>query len=190
MTEQFLGWFKSVDFPGFTALGILVFLVLIVALVAGRKAGSRRSWQRLVRVIDGEIKTEKKIRTLTGRYHGHPVIARVSDGAGEAPAPFFVVVPAGPGGQDWEIAHRSEKLLGPETWRAFSKDPALHERLEGARIPERLQGWPKSTTIRYEARRGTLSLGEDLSKTSAEHFRAQLDVLEAMLEVNREMNAA
>ena len=70
----------------------------------------------------------------------------------------------------------------------LQQDPALHDRLEEARIPERLQGWPRSTTIRYEARRGTLSLGEDFSAPSPEHFRAQLDVLEAMRDINREMN--
>lgn len=188
MTEQLLGWIKSNYFPWGIALGILVFLVLMIALVLGRKARSRRAWKRLVQVIDGQIKSERRIRTLTGQYRGHPVIARVPEVAGGVPAPFFIVVPAGPGGQDWEIAYRSEKLLGPETWRAFSKDPALHDWLEGARIPERLQGWPKSTIIRYEARRGSLCLGEDFSAPSAEHFRAQLDVLEAMLEVNREMN--
>lgn len=193
MLEQLLSWFnsvywsRSVYFPGFVVLGVVV---LGLAFARGRKAGARMGWKSLVRVIDGEMKLEKKLRTLTGKYRGHPVMARISEPGSATPQAFYIVVPAGPGGQDWEIAHRSEKLLGPETWRAFSKDPALHDRLEGARIPERLQGWPRSTTIRYEARRGTLSLGEDFSTPSAGHFRAQLDVLEVMLDVNREMNGA
>lgn len=186
MAEQLSGWFKSVYFLEVLALGVLA---LSVSVLTGRKARLQRAWKRLVRVIDGEIKTEKKISTLNGKYHGLPVFARVSVQAAETPPSVYIVVPAGPGGQDWEIAHRSEKLLGPETWRAFSKDPALHDRLEGARVPERLQGWPTSTTVRYEARRGVLSLEEEFTAPSAEHFRAQLDALETMRKVNREMNA-
>lgn len=191
MAEQVFHWFSSFNwfkpdyFPGFIALGVLI---LGLAFASGRRAGGRRGWKSLVRVIDGEMKTEKKVRTLTGKYRGHTVIAQILNQGTETPQACYVVVPAGPGGQDWEISHRSEKLLGREAWRAFSKDPALHDRLEEARIPERLQGWPRSTTIRYEARRGTLSLGEDFSAPSPEHFRAQLDVLEAMRDVNREMN--
>lgn len=178
-------WFKSVYSPGFVVLGVVV---LGLAFASGRRAGSRKGWKSLVHVIDGEMKTDKKVRTLTGKYRGHSVFAQISGPGAKTLQPFYLVVPAGPGGQDWEIAHRSEKLLGPEAWRAFSKDPALHDRLEDARIPALLQGWPRSTTIRYEAQRGMLSLGEDVSTPSPEHFRAQLDALEAMLDVNREMN--
>ncbi len=172
-----------------SGVGLLFIVVLVIAFTRGRKAGYRRAWKPLVRVVDGVVQTDKTDSTLTGEYRGHAILARISNGSAQGAITFHIVTPAGPGGRDWEIAHRSEKLLGPETWRAFTQDPALQQRIESARVPERFQGWPKSTTVSYDSRRGTLSLSEEGAAPSGDHFRAQLEVLEAMLEVNREMNA-
>ncbi len=179
------GWLGSTYVLG--PLG-LVSLLLLVALVRRRRSIYSKTCKKLGPVVGGKIQHDKTAGTLTGEYRGHPVVARFPRELAQASNTFHVTIPAGPGGRDWEIAHRSEKLLGPESWRAFTKDPALQSRLEAARVPERFQGWPRSTVVVYDARRGTLSLAEQFSAPSADHFRAQLDVLEAMLQVNRDLN--
>ncbi len=185
MTQLLLGWLNT----DYVLAGLALFIVIVgIVFPRGREAGYRRAWKRLVPVIGGNVQTDKNISTLTGEYRGRPIFARISAGGALTAHSFCIVTPAGPGGRDWEIAHRSERLLGPETWRAFTKDPALQSRLQAARVPERFRGWPASTTVSYDARRGTLSLTEAASPPTVGHFRAQLDVLQAMLEVNREMN--
>ncbi len=185
MTDQIPGFLKTIYVIGCFA----VFLLLVAAiLTSNRTRRYNKAWAPLLKVVHGTVKSQHMTSTLSGDYHGHPVRATISRGGQDLPDKFAVEIPAGKGGRDWELAHRSEKLLGPETWRAFTKDPALQGRLDAANVAARLQNWPGHTVVRYDARRGALTLEEEIFSPPAEHFKAQLGLLESLVDVNRQLN--
>jgi len=179
---DFLKWIYAFGF-------ILVFILLVAAFITRNRTGRyHKAWAPLLRVVNGTVKSQRRTSTLSGDYRGHPVGARISKGGRNVPDKFSVEVPAGQGGRDWELAHRSEKLLGPESWRVFTKDPALQAKMEAAGVPTTLKDWPEHTAVRYDAAKGTLTLTEEIFSPQPGHFKSQLDLLDWLAEVNRQLN--
>jgi hypothetical protein len=185
MSDQIPGFLKSLYVLGCLA----VFIVLLAAFVArSRRSGLTRTWTPLLQVVHGTVTSRHLTSTLSGEYHGYPVLATISRGGQDTPDVFSVEIPAGPGGRDWGIAHRSEKMLGPETWRPFTKDPALQTRLTSAGAAAHFQAWPKHAQVQYDAARGKLAMREEILAPTPEHFREQLNMLEWLAEVNADVN--
>ncbi len=170
--------------------GYVLIAVLLVAalLLRGRRGGFNKAWAPLRRLVPGTVKSRRRSSTLSGKYQDHPVRATITRGKHDEADCFSVEIPVGTGGRDWELAHRSEKLLGPESWRVFTKDPALEAKMEAAGVAATLKDWPDHTTVRYDSARGTLTLLEPISSPPAARFKAQLDLLEWLAEVNRRLN--
>lgn len=167
----------------------LVFMLLVAAVITrGTKSRYNKAWAPLLKVVHGTVKSKHMTSTMSGEYQGHPVRATIARGGQDLPDKFSVEIPTDKAGRDWQLAHRSEKLLGPESWRVFTKDPALQAKMEAAGVATTLKDWPGHTTIRYDAARGTLTLTEDIFSPTAVHFKSQLDLLEWMVEVNRQLN--
>ncbi|HTP01988.1 MAG TPA: hypothetical protein VMJ64_11495 [Anaerolineales bacterium] len=167
--------------------GGLLLLLLALLIVRARGSRFRKTWQPLMRLVKGKASRRRGQVTLSGKYHDHEVVASLVAGDGAAPI-FSVHIPAETGGRNWEISRRSERLLGPERWRASSKDPAIQMRLEEANVAGWLQNWPPQTVVCYDAARGMLMLSQNGPAPSAEGFRAQLELLEALADVNRQIN--
>ncbi len=168
-------------------LGVLFILLFLLLVIRSAMRRPRKGWSPLISLVRGKVKKRRKESTMTGSYHGHAVTARLSNGA-DTPPEFVVQMPLGSGGRDWQISRRSEKLLGPETWRVSTKDPALQARLEAANVVVWLRNWPSQTAVSYDAAQGILTVKEDGPLPSAEHFSAQLELLEALAEMNRKVN--
>ncbi len=151
--------------------------------------GYNKAWARLSQVVHGNVSSQHMSSTLRGDYHGHPVLAMIRRGGQDTLDVFSVEIPAGPGGRGWEIAYRSEQLLGRETWRVSTKDPALQSKLDAAGVATRFRDWPEHTSVHYDAAQGVLVLREEIFAPSSEHFKAQLDLLESLAEMNRRLNA-
>ena len=130
MSDQISGILK----PLYVLGGLAIFIVLLAALVArSRRSGFTKAWTPLLQVVHGTVKSRDMTSKLTGEYHGHPVVATITRGGQDTPDVYTIEMPAGPGGRDWEIAHRSENFLGSEMWRVFTTDPALQGRLTAER---------------------------------------------------------
>ena len=185
MADQIPAWLKSIYAYGCCALLVVV---LVIVFARARKAGYRKAWAPLAPVIHGHFTGRRWLTTMSGEYGGRPVTAHISRGGEDFPDLFTVRMHVPVGGRDRELAHRSEKFLGPESWRVFTKDPALQEKLNAAGVPSRLRNWPEQTVVEYIAGQGALELREEMLAPSAKHFKAQLDLLDALAAVNRELN--
>jgi hypothetical protein len=174
------------------AIGWLLIPVLLLAifLLGGGRRRYSRAWAPLQRVVRGKLKHERNASKLIGTYQDQPLMATIARGGKDLPDTFTIEMPGHKGGRDWEVAHRSEKMLGPEGWRLFTKDPALQARMEAAGIPACMRDWPEHVVVRYDSARGMLSLTEQIFAPPEAHFRAQLGLLQAFDEVNGQVNRA
>jgi hypothetical protein len=171
----------------YIACGALL-LLLTLAVLRSRRRGFNEAWAPLLPVIQGSVKSRGTRSTMTGSYHDHPVTASMWRGGADMPATFAVQIPVAPGGRDWAITHGSEKMLGPQAWRPFTKDPALQARLEASKVVEPLQGFPDDMVVQYDGRQGMLSVEEQIEAPSVDHFKALLKLLEWLADVNRQLN--
>jgi len=185
MTFQIPGVLNS---PYGYGLGALFILLLLLLPLRGKRPGFERVWKPLIPVVRGKVKNGRSESTMTGDYRGRPVTASLRRGEADQPLAFSLQMPVGSSGRDWEVSRRSEQLLGPEAWRPYTQDPALQARLESVNVAGMLRNWPNDTVVRYDARQGILTLCQQAFNQSAGNFKATLNLLESLAEVNRQVN--
>lgn len=177
-------------------VGVVVGLIVWFVVRYVRKANAKYAelWGRLAGLINGTSKGSR----MTGTYMGAPVEAKinaVSDNDGGATSYYYELsLVQGGRGQDWSVNYGGEKLLGfgEKRWHVKTKDDALKDRLASARVVEIVAVRPQHSHVSYKAKRGALvyqeTIGGAFAVPAPEEFKAQLELLARLAEVNRQVN--
>ena len=149
-------------------------------------------WGRIAGLVNGTSKGSQMI----GTYMGAMVEARIKSFSDDDETTYYYELSLTPGGrgQDWSVNYGGEKLLGfgEKRWHVKAKDDALKDRLVAARVVELVAVRPQHSNVSYKAKRGVLVYHETLRSgfdvPAPEEFKAQLELLGRLAEVNRQVN--
>jgi hypothetical protein len=157
------------------------------------KADLRERLEPLAAVIDGEADLDEA--TVSGRYRGQLVYARMASAQGGMGRLFNVEIVDSAGGKRWEWSSLPEKNQ-PAPVRAFEGDPALEQRL-GVNWTELATVVPDDTRQRfgflYDPEAGMVRLTRAMSSRNdipdPATFTRQLDALIELGNANRAAQA-
>lgn len=150
-------------------------------------------WGRIAGLVNGTSKGNR----MTGTYQGAPVEAEIKMFSDDDETTYYYKLSLAPGGrgQDWSVRYGGERLFGSgkQHWHVKTKDDALKARLVAARVLELVAVRPQHTEVNYKAKLGTLVYQEDATGAfdvpAPEEFKAQLELLARLADVNRQVNA-
>ncbi len=176
-------------------IAIAVILVILIALLAVRfvKSANNRYgklWGPLAAMINGKAQGSR----LSGTYRGMPVAARITGGGEDTPFYYELTMTPGLAPQDWALGFTGEKFLGTgaKAWRVKTKDEGLHRRLTDAGAAQAVQSLPGQPDITYKGKNGVLTYRTQTNGAfdlpSADQFKAQLDLLAQLSDLNRKAN--
>ena len=178
---------------------IVLFFFLIFVFVLGKviytfkNARFTKAWSPLVPIVNGTVVGDGgggSTSWLTGTWQGRRVQAimspgrnRYSDESGFKYNEFGVELLDVPGAQDWRIG---------EERRIETKDLSLGQRLEASGILLILEAFG-APTVSYSRAQKRLSYSEDAGSRwipTPEHFRAELDLMLRLAQINEQVNPA
>ncbi len=184
-------------------IGVIFFSALLgLAILAGgrvnawRKARHTRAMAPLAAIIGGTVASDEASATISGTFRNRKVTARMTPGRNISESSeyitrinsFEVILPDTPGEHSWEIAY--EGLLRKK-WVFKAQDDGLKERLSQSRLLSDLDRHGNHPSIQFDARQGTLWFHEDIQPRqapTAERFQAQLRLLDALADLNQDLN--
>jgi hypothetical protein len=198
------------------AVGLVIFLVFVFAagllLSKYKNARFAKAWSPLVPLVNGTVTGDgggAATSWLTGVYRGAQMRASMSpdrntssEGGGTKYNYFDVTLLDVPGARDWAVIYDTPILgFGKKGWRVKAEDAALEEDLLRSGVVEMVARFgvphlPASfglPAVEYRRRERTLRYSADVTPQWAptpEHFRAQLELLLRLAEVNKEVNSA
>lgn len=175
---------------------IAVVLVLLIAFVIVRFVRSANNrygklWGPLAALINGKAQSSR----LAGTYRGMPVAARITGGGEDTPYYYELTMTPGPSPQDWSLGFTGEKFLGSgaKAWRVRSKDDGLQRRLTDAGAPLVVQNIVGQPDITFKGKNGILIYRTQTNGAfdlpTADQFKAQLDLLAQLSELNGKVNS-
>ena len=182
-------------------MDILV-VVLVVAVVgavifflatAGRRPqaqGGEDVWAQVSAIIGGTRHRAK----LIGSYEGRPVEVFIQDEGYEMTSyRYYLIMKVPMRGYDWTIDYGEFSFLNPtKSWHIKSGDEAIRQRLREAGAVELVEQDRWRPKVRYRADRGTLEYArfvvEADSVPAPDEFKAQLDLLARLADMNEELN--
>lgn len=135
---------------------------------------------------------------MTGAYNGMPVQARINAVSSDDSTEYFYELTLTPGaqGKDWALSYTGDKMLGlgAKSWHIKTKDEALQQRLASLGVLDTIQQWPSTPEIVHKARPGTLKYEQQVNSMFAlpapDQFKAQLDLLARLAQINAQANVA
>lgn len=185
--------------------GIVIAVVVVVAVIAlvvpliiwfnkRNNAKYDQLWPSLAPLVNGTAKGN----TLSGTYNGMPVQARVktvSDSDNSTEYYYELALTQAGQGKDWALNYGGDKLLGmgKKAWHVKTRDEALKQRLTDAGALALVEQWPGYPDVAYKAKTGTLQYTTQVKTMFAipapDEFRAQLDLLNNLAQINQQTNA-
>lgn len=176
-------------------LAIALALVILIAFLIvrfARSANTRygRLWGPLAALVNGKAQSSR----LAGTYRGMPVAARITGGGEDTPYYYELTMTPGPSPQDWSLGYTGEKFLGSGTkaWRVKSKDDGLQRRLNDAGASLAVQSLTGQPDITFKGKNGILTYRTQTNGAfdlpTADQFKAQLDLLAQLSELNGKAN--
>ena len=169
-------------------------LVAWLVIWSNRKSNAEyaKLWGRIAGLVNGTSKGSR----MTGTYQGAPVEAEIKMFSDDDETTYFYKLSLTPGGrgQDWSVRYGGEKLFGSgeKHWHVKTKDDALKDRLVAARVLELVAVRPQHCEVKYKAKLGMLVYQESARNArdvpAPEQFKAQLELLARLAEINRQVN--
>ena len=164
-------------------------ILLLVAWVRiSRRSSVSRTWEPLVPIVKGTLKRIYGSAELRGTYGERAIFATRILGGAEDPDRFRIEMSTISHGADWLIRYGSERLFGKDQWYLEAGHETLRQRLEQSDILATMQRWESHPTISYQTNSGVLTYEEEGQVPSPEHFRAQLELLFHLAQINEQVN--
>jgi hypothetical protein len=169
-------------------------LVAWLVIWTNRKSNAEyaKLWGRIAGLVNGTSKGSR----MTGTYQGTQVNAELKPIFDDDETTYYYELSMTPGGrgQDWSVRYGGEKLFGSgkQHWHVKTKDDALKGRLVAAHVLELVAVRPQHTEVKYKAKLGMLVYQESARNArdvpAPEQFKAQLELLARLADVNRQVN--
>lgn len=169
-------------------------LIVWFLIWSSRKSNAEyaKLWGRIAGLVNGTSHGSR----MMGTYQGAPVEAEIKMFSDDDETTYYYKLSMTPGGrgQDWSVRYGGEKLFGSgeQRWHVKTKDGALKDRLVAARVLELVAVRPQHTEVKYKAKLGMLVYQEAargaFDVPAPEEFKAQLELLARLVDVNRQVN--
>ena len=179
-------------------VGVVVVIALIAAfvvwIVKRSNAKYAQLWPALASMVDGTFKSSK----MTGTYNGMPVQARINAVSNDNSTEYFYELTLTPGaqGKDWALSYTGDKLLGlgEKHWHIKTKDHALEQRLSALGVIDLIEDWRGHPNVTYKSKHGILKYETRVHNAfelpAPDQFKAQLDLLARLAQINAQANVA
>ena len=188
---------------------LFVFLCVVYSVRRSNVSRWIGKWNKLFDEAAGifNVKTESKLLgmygtpKLIGTCNGVPFEAEntfVSTSEYGGSCYYSLTITPGRWGKDWEARYGVEGMLdlfGPKSWHIDTEDEALKQRLIDSGVITTLQNWaehPTAVWVVWDAKKGSLNhiIKVDFYwfGPSPEQFKAQLDLVNHLLEINKRAN--
>ncbi|GAB3327961.1 hypothetical protein GCM10027299_29320 [Larkinella ripae] len=193
--------------------GILALFLLVVygvgkLLAAINQARFRRIMAPLAPIVNGKIDGDFNKGWMEGQYRGRtfwmvmfPKRNVYSGESGFKYNSFTITLKEEPGQHDWSLNYGNANLLdafrGKQQWYVVTENATLRHRLENpaliAELEATVQGWGQGRIVAYTRSNASLAYEADVSPRlipTEEQFRAKLDLLLRLAEINAQTNSS
>jgi hypothetical protein len=165
-------------------------LACTVFVIVSRRSSISRAWLPLVHIVNGTLERKYMSAILRGTYQGHPIQATLIVGGAEDADTFRIEMTTDSRGTNWSVRYGSEKLFGKDQWYVRTSNDRLQQGLAQSGVLAEMQRWDSHPTVSYQAQPGLLVYEEKGSVAKPERFRAQLDLLLRLVQINQHVNTA